>query len=80
MDIDELRQKQANFEGIRQDRLRNYKKLEEFQKKFVKTFPLSRISDLHIDDYVEGKLNKNSFCYWVECKTKTLGGMQGATA
>jgi len=85
MNIDDLRNKQADFEGKRQDRQSHYKKLERLRNKFVKLFPLSRIATLTLEEYVvgkriNGKVNTNSFCYWLEWKTEELGKMQGATA
>ena len=85
MDIDDLRNKQAVFEGRRQDRQSHYRKLERLRNDFVKLFPLSRIATLTLEEYVvgkkiNGKLNKNSFCYWLEWKTEELGKMQGARA
>jgi len=85
MNIDDLRNKQAVFEGRRQVRQSEYRELERLRDKFVKLFPLSRIATLTFEEYVEGKkingkLNPNSFCYWVEWKTKELGKIQGARA
>lgn len=85
MNIDDLRNRQAVFEGRRQDSQSHYKKLERLRDDFVKLFPLSRIATLTFEDYVQGKkingkLNTNSFCYWVEWTTKELGKMQGARA
>lgn len=36
--------------------------------------------EMKIDDYVEGKTDENSFCYWVENKLKDAGEIHGATA
>jgi len=85
MNIDDLRNKQAVFEGRRQDRQSHYRKLERLRDEFVKLFPLSRIATLTLEEYVvgkkiNGKLNTNSFCYWLEWKTEELGKMQGARA
>ena len=85
MNIDDLRNKQAIFEGRRQDKQSHYRKLERLRNDFVKLFPLSRIATLTLEEYVvgkkiNGKLNTNSFCYWLEWKTEELGKMQGARA
>lgn len=85
MNIDDFRNKQAVFEGRRQDRQSHYRKLERLRNGFVKLFPLSRIATLTLEEYVvgkriNGKLNTNSFCYWLEWKTEELGKMQGARA
>lgn len=85
MNIDDLRNKQAIFEGRRQARQSEYGKLEKLRNKFVKLFPLYRIATLTLEEYVvgkriNGKVNTNSFCYWLEWETEELGKMQGATA
>lgn len=85
MNTDDLRKKQAVFDGRRQDRQSHYKKLERLRNDFVKLFPLSRIATLTLEEYVvgkriNGKVNTNSFCYWLEWETEELGKMQGATA
>jgi len=85
MNIDDLRNKQAVFEGRRQARQSEYRELEKLRNKFVKLFPLSRINTLTLEEYVvgkkiNGKVNTNSFCYWLEWETEELGKMQGATA
>jgi len=85
MDTEELRLKQASFEGNRQERLNYYKELKKLQELFTKKFPIERLKTLGIDDYVEGKkingeVNTETFCYWVEWKTSELGRMQGARA
>ena len=35
---------------------------------------------MSLDEYVQGKANKNTFCYWVERETSDLGHIQGARA
>ena len=85
MDTEELRSEQELFEGNRQERLKDYKELQKLQRQFIKKFPIERLKTLGIDDYVEGKkingkVNTETFCYWVEWKTAGLGRMQGARA
>ncbi len=48
--------------------------------KFVKKFTKERILNMELDDYVEGKESKDSFCYWVENNLKSAGDIHGATA
>jgi len=76
--IEQLRELQAEFEPVRLDNQSRYKKLETLRLRFVKLFPRSRIPHLTADGYVQGKLNKQSFCYWVETETTELGHIQGA--
>ena len=83
---DELRFKQARFEPVRQANQSRYRELEKIRRGFVSKFPPSRIPLLSLDEYVEGKrnkegeINRDSFCYWVEWKTSELGRIQGSNA
>jgi hypothetical protein len=77
---DELGVLQKRFEPVRRANQSHYRDLEKLRDEFVSRFPPSRIPLLSLDDYVEGKGNKDSFCYWVEWKTSELGRIQGANA
>lgn len=80
---DELRKHQAHFEQTCRQNAEQQKRFREFEKlrrQFVATFPLKRVERLTLDEYVEGKRNKESFCYWVEVKTASLGHIWGGTA
>jgi hypothetical protein len=46
---------------------------------FLRAFPMSRLKDLTLDDYVIGK-GTPSFCTYVEAKTKPWANILGATA
>ncbi len=74
----ELRVLQAKFETERQSNQTHYRALEKLRREFVTQFKPSRIPLLSLDDYVEGKDSKDSFCYWVEWKTSELGRIQGS--
>src|SRR5208282_3596460 len=67
---DELRVLQARFEPERQSNQAQHRELERLRRQFVGRFPQSRISQLTLDDYVEGKGSKDSFCYWLEANGK----------
>lgn len=81
---DEIRVLLEKFESKRQANQSRYLELEKLQREFVSKFPQDRIPLLSLDDYVEGKIdkdgeiNRDSFCYWVEWKTATLGCIQGS--
>lgn len=47
--------------------------------RFLREFPVSRLKNLSIDDYIIGK-GKPSFCAFVEAKTKAWANIQGATS
>lgn len=85
MDIDNLRMLQFKFEKDRIEKQKHYKELEELRQAFINRFPKESIWSMELDDYVEGKkkdgkINQDTFCYWVEWKTQSLGLIQGSTA
>lgn len=76
--VDELRDLQVRFEEVRTSDKPRYRELEKIRREFVSRFPSKRIALLSLDQYVEGKSSKESFCYWVEWKTSGLGRIQGS--
>ncbi len=74
-----LRIKRDGFELARKAKQSRYRELEEIRRKFVAKFPPSRIPLLKLDEYVVGKRNRDgkicrdSFCYWVVYETDKLG-------
>lgn len=85
MEIEELRERQASFEGYRQNNQNYYKELEKLRADFKERFTPQKIRNLTIDEYVlgrriDGKINEDTFCYWVERKTIDLGVIIGARA
>ena len=56
----------------------NIDKRENGRLSFVSKFPLDKIKDLNIEEYVQGT-DENSFCYWLEFK-KILFGIGGGNA
>lgn len=46
---------------------------------FIRRFPIRNIKHLSLDDYVIGK-GTESFCAWVEAKSRTWAVIQGSTA
>lgn len=47
------------------------------REEFVHRFPKDRLSEMSLEQYVEGLESKDTFCYWVEFKTKALGDVRG---
>lgn len=80
METEELRIKQAEFEGTRQKFKKAINRLENERKKFLSLFSEIKLKDLKIDDFVIGKDSENTFCYWLENRLKGLGNIHGATA
>lgn len=51
----------------------------ELYESFLKKFPLESIANMPLEEYTN--LNKyDSFCYWVENKTKILGSIKGGSS
>jgi len=80
MNTEELRIKQGQFEGQREDYLKSIAQPEKDRKKFIKLFPINRIKEMTIDEFIVGKRSGDSFCYWLERKLVDLGNIYGSTA
>jgi len=79
IDVDELRSRQAEFEGTRQDFKKEIKKVEAERKQFIKKFKPDKLAQLELKDYVVGHKNKDTFCYWLETKLMGLGKIKGGS-
>ncbi len=79
MNIHDLRQAQANYQGIPDIR----KELYKLREQFVKHFTPKRLASLPLEHYAIGNELPNSgliFCYTLEQKLAGLGKMVGSTA
>lgn len=56
------------------------KSLEKLRRKFVNDFPIQRIKDMTMDEYVVGLKRHDTFCYRLENELKSLGNMLGSPA
>ena len=56
---------------------KEYKPLFKAREDFVRRFSPSMISSMKIDDYVQGKQSKTSFCYILERTLRMLGNIGG---
>jgi len=56
----------------------NYQATEVLRQTFVKQYPSKQIEKMQLDDYVVGK-EKESFCYWLETKLRSLGSIKGGS-
>lgn len=54
------------------------KPFHKLRKDFVKKFTIDKISKMKLDDYIQGKQNKESFCYGVERLLDPLGKIVGS--
>jgi hypothetical protein len=79
MNIEDLREKQASFEGNRQELQKKITKLKKLRNDFVKRFNYEKIKELPIEKYVVGYGDKDTFCYWIETKLMDLGKIKGGT-
>ncbi len=56
-------------------------RLENLRQEFVDKFPVSKLTNLTLEEYALGVDPKeNTFCYWLEFKTQDMGRIGGATA
>ena len=63
------------------ERKRTIRQLEKIRSRFVEDYPIDRIRNLTLDEYVIGRGSSNrSFCYRLEIEMKEYGGFQGARA
>jgi len=59
---------------------KEYKPLYKAREAFVKKFTPAKIASMKIDEYVQGKQSKTSFCYVLERTLKMLGNIAGQYA
>ncbi len=55
-----------------------WKENERLRKEFIADYSPSRILNMDLDDFVQGKESKTSFCYRIEHSLICLGSMSGA--
>lgn len=55
--------------------------LKQLREEFVQRFPKDQLMDLTLEQYALGLENsRDSFCYWLEFKTRDLGSIRGGSA
>lgn len=59
---------------------KEYKPIFKAREDFVRRFSPSKISSMKIDDYVQGKQSKTSFCYILERTLRMLGNIGGQSS
>ncbi|MFA6322933.1 MAG: DUF3883 domain-containing protein [Candidatus Buchananbacteria bacterium] len=57
-----------------------FKAVEKLRLDFVSKFPINKIQEISIDEYVIGKGSHESFCYILENSLKPYGDIHGATS
>ena len=65
-------------EGFEIQKKSNNSDLYQLKKDFLQEWPLERVQKMTLEEYTN--LDKNSFCYWLELKTKDLGGIRGGSS
>lgn len=68
------------FDIQRQRDATHFKNLEVLQQSFVNDFPIEKIKNLLIDEYIVGKGSNTSFCNRLERKLEVIGRMRGSTS
>lgn len=53
---------------------------DELYEEFKRKFPLEHLKHMTIDEYVLGAPGEDSFCAWLEFKTKELGNISGGSS
>jgi 5-methylcytosine-specific restriction protein B len=67
----------AQFTYTEKERMRE----ETLRQQFLEKFPASGLASMKLEQYSLGlESTENSFCYWLEFKTKKLGSISGNTA
>ena len=66
-----------NSKNYEYDKKRDEEQLK-IRESFVTHFTLDKLKTMSIDEYIEGKDSKSSFCYQIEHKMKSIGDIRGA--
>ena len=75
MNYQELQEAKQTFRIVTIEK--DYQHLFKARRDFVRKFNLAKIASMNIDEYVEGKQSKTSFCYVLEHTLKGLGNFSG---
>ena len=78
-ELEELGTNYLNSDNYKNDKKRHEEQLK-IRDKFVKQFTLDKLKLMTIDDYIEGKGSKASFCYQIEFGMQWLGQIRGSFA
>src|SRR5438046_1275567 len=49
------------------------------REQFVRRFPKEKLGEMTPEQYDQGRGSHDTFCYWLEFKTQTLGSIGGNT-
>lgn len=79
MKITELRDYQIKFEKLRADFNSDFIEIDTLRKKFTSDYPINRITNLTIDEYVTGK-GASTFCNRIENDLNHWGNIHGSFA
>ena len=70
----------SDFEEKQFLNLNKQKNIEELRDKFVSDYPTDVIKSMKIDEYINGKGDRSTFCNRIETELKDLGNMKGGIA
>lgn len=77
VDTSAIRELVQKYDGDQEDPL--LEKCEELHKTFLSKWPLAKLAEvLTLENYVIGTGGTDTFCYWVERKTRSLGSILGS--
>lgn len=74
-----LREKQLEFLENKEDWLKVVYSSEVKRKRFIELFNLVKLKTMTIDEYIVGKGDKETFCYWLETELIELGSIKGGS-
>lgn len=82
MNVEEMKQYQADFEHYRKGRSKAYREFENLRESFVNKFSIQKIENLSKEEFALGKkeVDKDTFCYMLEFATAELGRINGSTS
>lgn len=70
----------TDFEEIRFSDIEKEKEIEMLRRKFVDDYSKDKIKKLKMDEYINGKGDRSTFCNRIETELKDWGNMKGAFA
>ncbi len=79
LNLEELRKRQALFEIKREESFETLKEIEKIRQEFVSKFSILKLKNMDIDEYIQGKGSRESFCYIIERKLEDFGKISGTT-
>jgi 5-methylcytosine-specific restriction protein B len=52
---------------------------KSLREQFISRFPKEKLGEMSIEEYAQGQVSHDTFCYWLEFKLGALGSIKGST-